>query len=536
MNLEALLVPLTAALFYLVVCPYSKVEESFNLQAMHDVLYHGSNIAKYDHLEFPGVVPRTFIGPLAVSTLATPLVIAVDFLELNKFYTQLVVRGVLATLVLGALYFFQKAVSETLGHSVSLWFLAITTSQFHFLYYASRPLPNIMVLPLVLMACYFWIKQKHGWFIWLSACAIIWFRGELAILLGLILLGEMIGKRITIRKLLTHAIPAGVCALATTVVVDSIFWQQWLWPEGEVLWFNVVLNKSSEWGESPFLWYFYSALPRSLGTSIALIPLGAFWERRTRPLLFPALGFIFLYSFLPHKELRFIVYAIPLLNVAAAAACDRIWENRLKDNFRCVLALGAVLHICANLLFAGFLLTVSKHNYPGGEAMKLLHRLENPEVEASVYIDNLAAQTGVSRFMEVNQRWRYDKTENLKAEKLRLMSSIHMKDEYQNHLDSQDFSAGWSILHFHKGFMLRRFHALLTAPFGVFSKLSLFIHWNQYVFVQQLPFAIEKGIHGFFRIPAGGIFIFLANTGADFFVEIDAREVSFDNTVFQGME
>lgn len=75
-------------LLHLLVSPYTKVEESFHIQATHDILTYGIpsplylNLtaisekfhSEYDHSSFPGAVPRTFIGALALASATWPVV------------------------------------------------------------------------------------------------------------------------------------------------------------------------------------------------------------------------------------------------------------------------------------------------------------------------------------------------------------------------------------------------------------------------------------------------------------------------------
>uniref|UniRef100_M1D2X6 Mannosyltransferase n=1 Tax=Solanum tuberosum TaxID=4113 RepID=M1D2X6_SOLTU len=313
------------AAFYVLMVPYTKVEESFNVQAMHDILYHRHQIEKYDHLEFPGVVPRTFIGALLVSILASPVVLLMNLLHVPKLYSLYAVRLVLGGIMLSTLRFFRIQIKKKFGSQVEAFFVILTASQFHLLFYCTRPLPNILAFALVNLAYGFWFKGSLYAALNCMVFATLVFRCDILLLIAPLGLELLLTKSVSFWNALTFCLAAAFLSVGLTVLVDSVIWKRLLWPELEVFWFNSVLNRSSEWGTHPFHWYFTSALPRSLLAAYPLFLLGVLLDRRVFFYILPVLSFVLLYSKLPHKELRFIISSIPVFNFAAAIAASRLY-------------------------------------------------------------------------------------------------------------------------------------------------------------------------------------------------------------------
>ncbi|DBA04867.1 TPA: hypothetical protein N0F65_006869 [Lagenidium giganteum] len=441
--------------FHIFHSPYAKVEESFNLQATHDLLLHGvRNVSKFDHIEFPGVVPRTFLGSLVVALLLSPIAWGLQLAGAPKFYLQYATRWVLGMLGVAALLMLKRRIVTHFDKDAANFFVLINACQFHIIFYLGRTLPNVYALVLVVIAVAYWIEGKWKYTIYLFTFTTIVFRGDTAVLFAPILLSMLFSGRISIVQIILYGLTASVVSLALTVLIDSYFWQRWLWPEGEVLWFNTVLNKSHEWGVMPPFWYFYSALPRALLATAVLVPFGissllpaivrsrslkdiktAFslapvFDMTVWTFFWPVGVYLSLFSILPHKELRFIFNSVPLINLAAAVGAAKLYRDRAKS---LLPFLGVIACLFATIA-GSVVFTIASHaNYPGlsarphiiicshylgGVAFARLHQLAASEqhLERSVHIDVPSAMTGVSRFGEEFGTWKYSKDESVLTE------------------------------------------------------------------------------------------------------------------------
>lgn len=437
------------------------MEESFNVQAVYDLLYKPwTAVHTFDHVEFPGVVPRTFIGPIIIATIVR---IPMTMLRLSSFATLHVVRGVLATFVAASIIAMCSAIIYTFSSPlITFFFMTFTVSQFHIPFYASRLLPNVFALILSNFALADILRSStpsslsssQGYRgIAILSIAVALFRSELVLLLLPTLVGLCATRVVCFVRACGTALIAAVCTAIASILVDSYFWQRVAYPELEVFYFNAVRGGSSAWGVSPAHWYFTNALPRALGGTLVLALVGAVrFRSRLATTIYPVIFFITVYSTLPHKELRFIFYALPMLNVAAAAASaasykdlvqsirsfrgkkDAAPSTRRKALRRAIIATALVFSTVGSIAGSAAQTAVSvwasRHNYPSAHALRRMHvreeaiyrtssLCETSSQAAAVHIDVDSAINGISQFVyrEPNAsgcpQWSYSKDEHV---------------------------------------------------------------------------------------------------------------------------
>ncbi|KAI8341583.1 Alg9-like mannosyltransferase family-domain-containing protein [Blakeslea trispora] len=424
--------------------PFTKVEESFNLQATFDLLHH---VDRYDHLDFSGVVPRTFLGATLLSALTWPFLQL--FPGLSLIDQQVLVRTLLAALVVFALGQFASGIRVTFGAVTAKWTMALLLCQFHLVFWSSRTLPNTLALPWTVLGLGHWLSSLGQtsnrayhlrWMIRYLTFAGVVFRFEVGVLLVVLLAFEMFYKSIGLASILRSMMTTSFFSLLLSVPLDSYLWGKWIWPEFMVFYFNVILNKSSEWGALPFHAYFFSFLPRLLLISYPLAMVGFVRDQRVRRMLMPVIAYLFIFSCLPHKEWRFIMYTIPLLTTAAAVTIQDIRVASCRSWFYKAVLLAVFGGVIASFVISITLFQISRLNYPGGDALVRLHALESPQSYVSVHMDPETCMTGASLYGQLRSHWTYSKNEShLTEEDFIEARYTHLITAHPEQVDSERF-------------------------------------------------------------------------------------------------
>jgi alpha-1,6-mannosyltransferase len=461
------------------------------------------------------VVPRTFTGAFILSSIARTVswVVPKQIFDLpsHPMIVQFLIRLELLLfswsahlrLALALERYFgggqmiewseKLSTSATIRPMVYNYYLLVTAFQFHVPFYSSRLLPNTFALILACHAYAEWLNGKPRRAVTYLVFTTVVFRCDVLLLLFTVGLTMLIQRQLSIRQAIITGVLTVAFSLLSTAPLDSLLWRRPIWPEFEVWWFNAVDNRSSEWGKMPFLWYFYSALPKGMLLTALFVPLAFVklpesiitWSRTHLdeskkptqlhrgqssrmfdlclvPLFGPVFCFVMLYSFLPHKEIRFIFPALPMFNVCAAYGMSRIHclafpesnETRSERKFNDgkhtrIIARGMYLcgmvSVAFTLLGSMVFVRLSKENYPGGIALERLrshletsiplqsssrNNLEHTQKgsrtweSVHVHIDVAAAMTGVSLFGQRHASSRfYNGEKNLSEGTFRMVKS-----------------------------------------------------------------------------------------------------------------
>ncbi|KAG5538759.1 hypothetical protein RHGRI_019344 [Rhododendron griersonianum] len=509
------------AAFYVFMVPYTKVEESFNVQAMHDVLYHRHHLEDVSsvvwffdcypllsvalYLKFELIFRQEVehrLCAILVSILASPVVSVMSLLHLPKIYSLFAVRLVLGCIILWTIRYFRIQIRKKFGEQVEAFFVILTGIQFHVLFYCTRPLPNIMALGLVNLAYGNWLKGHFYAALNCLIFATLIFRCDILLLLCPLGLELLLTKSITLWKALKCCIGTALFCIgwwnSLTVLVDTIMWKKFVWPEFQVLWFNSVLNRSSEWGVSfvtrdtslPLVFHFSTSpfvacsISSFVGESRTL---GVILDRRVVFYILPVVSYVLLYSKLPHKELRFVISSVPMFNLSAAIAASRMYALQQQEKEFLEIAsyhFAGIAHgqvgeflcfkwnSCIDYNLHMRYSKASKESRLQSEKLVYPHvgSLTNNSTERWVHIDPFSAMNGISRFCEDKFPWRYCKEEGIPIQEFNQTNFTYLLNEHSN-------IHGFKCLFAVSGFSRVRLQIGIP-PISLLKEPKVFIHGN----------------------------------------------------------
>lgn len=284
---------------------------------------------------------------------------ACDFFSISDPYDKaFVLRLITGWLAVLVIFTFIKSIKHSINDrywklflilSYFIWFLPFLNVRF-----SSETWSGLSFL----LALSFIIKFKKNYQTYLISGLLLGFsflfRNQIAFaILGLVLWLVFIKKESA--KNIVFMTAAGFFAVIIGFLIDSWFYGNWtftIWNNFKV---NLIDGKASEFGISPWYYYFFYIFRFSFflfGMVIILSFLYLVYKRFNSIFVWIILTFIIIHSFIPHKELRFLfplVNLVPVVFVLAIQNLPKITWMNPPNKFIKVLM---ICFISANLIGA----------------------------------------------------------------------------------------------------------------------------------------------------------------------------------------
>jgi len=247
--------------------------------------------------------PRQYLYPTRILFSALSIIAAWGSYRLARAYLAdflpAALAGALCALAAPAIYFAPRAMSENASAPAVVWGLALTLDA------KSRRCGRVIGASLLAVAVL--LRLQNAVFC-LGALTILASRRE----------WKIVGEASAV---------LGLWALLGGLL-DKLTWGGWFHSSLAYLAFNLVEGGAAQWGVAEFTYYarvLWSSMPLVSLLLVLLLPLSAL---RAPGAFLTAAAFFLLHSWTPHKEMRFLLPALPVLfslaGVGASVLTDQL--------------------------------------------------------------------------------------------------------------------------------------------------------------------------------------------------------------------
>ncbi len=260
-----------------------------------------------------------------------------EFLEIvNPFTQMLITRLLTGALTLAMIYQWNKVFMPNLGNGFAVLFFSFWIMPYFSVRFSSEIL---CMLTFGFGALLLHSKFNKNTFLFLSGVLLgisFQFRFQIAFAVIGVVLWLIMCKKAGWVNILCLVI-GGLITLGGALLLDRVFYGTWTLPPVNYFYFNIIQNKAASFGTQPFWWYITEFIIKSfppIGLLIIYLSYVGWRFAKHEIWVWAMVPFVLFHFMIAHKELRFLLPAIPAIILLVAHGWKHIITTYPRHDLR----------------------------------------------------------------------------------------------------------------------------------------------------------------------------------------------------------